>query len=57
MDRGCIIEEATGVGAVLMQTAAFMSKKKLNKCQRQCTVTQKERHAAVLEIKKFRAYV
>jgi len=28
MDRGCIIEEATGVGAVLMQTAAFMSKKK-----------------------------
>lgn len=54
----------TGVGAVLMQEnenqdeipISFMSRK-LNKCQRNYTTTEKECLAAVLAVKKFRAYI
>lgn len=54
----------TGVGGVLMQLTdsgeevpiSYMSKK-LNPCQRNYSVTEKECLAAILCIKKFRAYV
>lgn len=54
----------TGVGGVLMQIneqgdevpIAYMSRK-LNQCQRNYSVTEKECLAAILSIKKFRAYV
>ncbi|KAL7726326.1 hypothetical protein ACLKA6_010232 [Drosophila palustris] len=54
----------TGVGGVLMQVneendevpIAYMSRK-LNKCQRNYSVTEKECFAAILSIKKFRPYV
>jgi len=54
----------TGVGGVLMQInqdgdeipIAFMSRK-LNECQRIYSATEKECLAAILSIKKFRAYV
>lgn len=54
----------TGVGGVLMQKdsdgnevpIAFMSRK-LNKCQRNYSVTEKECLAAIMCVKKFRAYI